>query len=229
MNRQGPVQNLSLWYDPAPYRLILASASPRRQELLRRLVPDFDIALPQINESLRADLPTVAALEELAWRKTQAVLQAAGPGYTSGQTADRRPRLVIGADTVVVAEGQILGKPKDRHEAYLMLRRLSGRVHQVITAVCLNDGQRTCRFHQSSQVRFYNLTERDIQTYLDCGESLDKAGAYGIQGQGSLFVQEIQGDYYNIVGLPVAALLRQLRAFSAQTAPAATDRPSSVL
>ncbi|MDD2214191.1 MAG: Maf family protein [Oscillospiraceae bacterium] len=206
----------AVWFNPAPYRLTLASASPRRCELLQRLVPDFDVAVPHLRESLRPDLPIEAALEELALHKAQAVRQQPGPAAACPpDTAANPPRLIIAADTVVLAAGEVLGKPRDLSAAGLMLQKLSGRTHQVITAVCLDRGSETCCFHEISQVSFYQLTETDIQTYLACGESLDKAGAYGIQGQGALLVREIQGDYYNIVGLPVSALLRQLRAFTA--------------
>lgn len=182
-------------------RLILASQSPRRQALLRRITEDFTVVLPQIQE--RADpswLPRELP-EKLAAIKAAAVAQA----YPDA--------VVIGADTVVVLDEQVLGKPEDREDACRMLRSLSGATHQVYTGVALRRGKEELTFTQCTQVTFYPLEERQIQDYVASGEAFDKAGAYGIQGFGSLFVKEIHGDYFNVVGFPIARIARELDRF----------------
>lgn len=119
--------------------------------------------------------------------------------------------IVIGADTVVVCDGYILGKPRDAEQAKSMLKKLSGKTHSVYTGVCiLKDGKREC-FCDRTDVKFYDLNEMVINRYIATGEPLDKAGAYGIQGRGSLLVEKIDGDFYNVVGLPVARVYKKLR------------------
>ncbi len=151
--------------------LILASQSPRRRELLERCHVAFRVEVADIDEALNPDIPLEAAMEELAWRKAHTVFE-------------RHPEaVVIGADTIVVLERQILGKPKDVEEAKAMLSRLSGKTHQVMTGVCLlSADQRVC-FSDVSDVEFYPLTAEEIDAYVATGEPLDKAGAYGIQGE----------------------------------------------
>ena len=119
--------------------------------------------------------------------------------------------VVIGADTIVVIDDKILGKPKDDADAVDMLRTLSGREHEVITGVCITNGEKTERFAQVSKVRFYDLTDEEITAYVATKEPNDKAGSYGIQGKGCVLVEGIEGDYFNIVGLPVAETVRALR------------------
>ncbi len=181
--------------------LILASKSPRRKELLEEMGLRFRVESKEIEEHLREDLDLRAALEQLAYEKAAAV------------AIEHPEAIVIGADTIVVAEGEVYGKPKDAQQAAKMLRSLSGRSHQVIGGVAvLAKGRREC-FSCVTTVRFYPISEAQIQAYIESGEPMDKAGAYGIQGLGKRFVESIDGDYFNVVGLPVSRLLRVLETF----------------
>ncbi len=179
--------------------LILASGSPRRRELLSVITTDFTVAASDADETLAPGTPPHRAVEELALRKAEAV-RALHP-----QAA------VIGSDTVVALGDRILGKPRDKGEAEEMLRDLSGQEHTVFTGVAIlaPGGQRV--FHCATRVAFYPLTREEIAWYAATGEPMDKAGAYGIQGQGSLLVRGIQGDYFNVMGFPVAEVWRALR------------------
>lgn len=182
--------------------LILASASPRRQELLKMITADFTVAAADIDESVPLGMTPEAYVTLMAARKAQVVSQK------------HRGELVIGSDTIVSYDGKILGKPKNRQEAREMLQGLSGRTHTVYTAVCLTDGHRTVEELVSAEVSFFELTAEEIDVYLETGEYEDKAGAYGIQGQGALLVKSIKGDYYAIVGFPVAYVARLLVTFT---------------
>lgn len=184
-------------------KIILASASPRRQELLRLIEPDFRVAPSDFEES------TV-----IPWPPDEHVLHSSF-GKANDVAARIDDGVVIGADTIVVIDDSILGKPKDVDDARRMLRLLSGRSHYVFTGLCvveracgrtgriLNDFVRT-------EVRFGTLTDAVIDAYVATGEPMDKAGAYGIQERGSLLVEGIVGDYFNVVGLPVYRLSRML-------------------
>ena len=183
---------------------VLASGSPRRRELFALLYPEFDVVVPDADETLPAGLPAGEAPELLARRKARAVL-ACAPG-----------RLIVAADTLVAVDGTALGKPKSREEACAMLHRLSGRTHQVYTGVCVLRGEKCLSFTQCTQVTFYPLSEEEIRRYADTGEPMDKAGAYGIQGRGALLAEKIDGDYFNVVGLPVARLARALSDMAAE-------------
>ena len=163
--------------------IILASNSPRRRELLAHITRDFTVQGTDVDESLPAGIAPAAAVEQLSLRKALAV------------------------------DGTILGKPADEAEARQMLARLSGRWHSVFTGVSLVQGERHLTFSCETRVRFFDLTAAEIDAYIATGECMDKAGAYGIQGYGSLLVQEIQGDYFNVVGLPVSRLYRALNDF----------------
>ena len=176
--------------------LILASASPRRQEILRHAGIAFETRPAEVDESPRRGEAARDYVLRLAEAKARA---AARPGET-----------VLGADTVVVAAGRILGKPADGDEAKSMLRLLSGRTHDVLTGVCLLDSGRRRTFVERTVVRFKELSEQEVQAYVDSGEPLDKAGAYGIQGRASKFVEGIEGCYFNVMGLPIARLYRLL-------------------
>jgi septum formation protein len=183
-------------------RLVLASASPRRRDLLSRLGLDFEVRPVDADETPRAGEPPEALALRLARAKAAA---AARPG-----------EIVIGADTVVAVDGELLGKPGDAAEAELMLRRLSGRRHEVWTGVavlrCLPSGEsgheiaRACR----TEVSFRGLGEQEIAAYAATAEPLDKAGAYAIQGGAAGFVERVDGDYDNVVGLPLALVRRLL-------------------
>ena len=183
------------------YPLILASSSPRRRELLQFLQIPFQSVSTNTDESIEPGTLPADAVRELALRKARAAADSS-PGCT-----------IIGSDTVVVLDGQILGKPAGREEAAGMLKRLSGRVHSVFTGVALLHDGHTAVFSEETKVSFFELQDADIERYLDTGEPFDKAGSYGIQGYGSLFVEKIEGDYFTVVGLPVARLNRELKAF----------------
>lgn len=179
-------------------KLILASNSPRRAEILTRGGFLFEKRIADTDESLSADLSPAAAVEILAQRKGRAVFRAAD-------------EVVLAADTVVALDERILGKPKDANDAKAMLRALSGRTHSVFTGVYITDGEREFVFHVQTRVTFYPLTDEEIDAYVQSGEPMDKAGAYGIQGRGALFVEKIDGDYLNVVGLPLAKTARILK------------------
>ncbi len=182
--------------------VVLASASPRRRELLQRAGVEYTVKVSDADEHIEPDTPPHEAVMSLARQKAQAVAQTC-PGD-----------LVIGADTVVVYDGAILGKPADASDAARMLRALSGRTHTVYTGVCLICDEKKETFYEQTQVTFYPLTDAEIDAYVATGEPMDKAGAYGIQGRGCTLVQSICGDYFNVVGLPVAAVCRRIRAFA---------------
>ena len=179
--------------------LVLASASPRRQELLRNAGIAFVTQAPDIDETPLVGERPRACAERLAREKVRVVSQ-------------QRPKdFVLGADTVVVVEGQILGKPADAADAARMLRMLSGRTHEVITGVCLVGPSFEEVKSELTVVTVSALSDDDIVSYVAGGEPMDKAGAYGIQGVASRWISRIEGDYFNVVGLPVALVYRMLR------------------
>ena len=180
--------------------LVLASGSPRRRRYLEQLGATFTIRPAQIDETPRADEAPAAYVRRLARAKARA----------SGQ-ADT---LVLAADTVVACDGALLGKPSDDAEAAQMLRRLAARTHEVLTAIAVFDVARNeLQDHvERTRVRFGPLSDRDIAWYVATGEPHDKAGAYGIQGRGALFIEAIEGNYSNVVGLPLPATRRLLAA-----------------
>ena len=175
--------------------IVLASASPRRRELMEMLgVKDLEILPARGEERPHPELTPDALVMELSRCKAQEV-------------AERRPgALVIGADTIVVLDGAVLGKPRDEEDARAMLKRLSGRTHTVWTGISLVRGGETVSHAERTEVTFRPLTGREIDSYVATGEPLDKAGAYGAQGLGSLFVEHLDGDFFNVMGLPLCAL-----------------------
>jgi septum formation protein len=179
--------------------LVLASASPRRQKLLRNAGIPFEVQPADIpEEPLPGELANDCA-QRLAREKVLAV-------------ARLRPRdFVLGADTMVVIEGQILGKPSDAADAARMLRMLSGSTHQVITGVCLAVGGQCSVASETTSVTMSEISDQEITDYVASGEPMDKAGAYAIQGIASRWIPRIEGDYSNVVGLPVALVWRLLR------------------
>ncbi len=180
-------------------RLILASKSPRRKELLEKTGIPFDIDAAEIDETLNPSLSLSDAVRDLSLRKASAVLE-------------RHPdAVVLGSDTIVVIDDMVLGKPKDRQDAKNMLESLSGKTHQVITGFALVSDRKTVSDVSVSHVTFAPLSEAEIDTYLTSGEADDKAGAYGIQGLAGKFITRIEGDYYAIMGLPLSRVYQELK------------------
>ena len=183
-------------------KIVLASQSPRRRQLLGQMGLEFTTQSPEIDESAFHGRDARDLVETLSREKARWVARQ--------QTPDT---LVIGADTVVVLDGAILGKPRDGAEAEAMLAALSGRDHQVFTGVTLCQGDRILTQAEETQVTFRPLTGHAILQYFSTGEPMDKAGAYGIQGLGGLLVEGIRGDYHNVMGLPICRLGRMLLDF----------------
>ena len=178
---------------------ILASQSPRRQQLLSMLGLNFRVVTADIDETMDEALPLDEAVAEISKKKAEAVAE------------HHRGKLIVSADTIVTVEGKVLGKPHSRDEARAMLRSLSGRSHMVMTAFCLcRDGKYETHV-EKTQVFFKPLSDEEIDSYIATGSPMDKAGAYGIQDGAAVFVQALQGDYYNVMGLPLCALTRCLR------------------
>lgn len=186
-------------------RLVLASASPRRAEILRAVGWDYEIVPAEIDETARGGESPSQYVERLAREKAEKVAGA------------RLLGIVLGADTVVVAnDGRVLGKPRDAADATRMLATLSGNWHEVLTGIALVRAEtRACAVaHVSTRVRFAALSDEEIAWYVATDEPLDKAGAYAVQGRAALFIEEIKGDYWNVVGLPVNALYKLMREFA---------------
>ena len=203
-------------------RIILASASPRRKDLLKNLFQTFEVIPATGAETYTKNHPP-DIVQQLALQKAAEVEQKFCGSFPadaetrintdaclSANSCGNEDYLVIGADTIVVSEGRILGKPRNASHAAEMLHSLAGNVHQVYTGVALilsMQGRRQClEFAECTHVRFYPMTEEEIEAYIRSGEPMDKAGSYGIQGMGGRFVQGLDGDYQNVVGLPVARL-----------------------
>ena len=208
-------------------RLVLASASPRRRELLSQIGLEFTV-MPSTKEENAKTTEAGALVQELSRQKAVDIWEQLSGGQGQNPDADqeqiseetqepnlngkRQPELlVIGADTVVCCEGKILGKPHSREAASEMLTALQGRSHEVYTGVTLYSQSETVTFFECTQVEFYPMTEVEISEYIDSKEPMDKAGAYGIQGLGARFVKGIRGDYNNVVGLPVGRLYQELK------------------
>lgn len=181
--------------------MILASQSPRRQQLLKFITPDFSVAPADIDETRLAGETPRVYVERLAQEKAaeQAILHP--------------EELVLAADTIVALDDAIFGKPADRAAAAATLNTLSGKTHTVYTGVCLRRGDKSASRVVACDVTFYRLTESDITEYLATGEADDKAGSYGIQGPGALLIEKINGDYYAVMGLPVATVKRMMDNF----------------
>jgi nucleoside triphosphate pyrophosphatase len=179
--------------------LILASASPRRRELLTQAGLKFTVAAANLNENLLPDEAAAAYVRRLAEEKAQSVWNA----HQSSDTLDD-PLMVLGADTCVVCDGHILGKPADTTDARRMLELLSGRTHAVLTGLAVIGGGKIVRDVEITQVTFNQLNDREIAQYIANGEPLDKAGAYAIQGYAARWIPRIEGCYFNVMGLPIA-------------------------
>ena len=180
---------------------ILASASPRRQELLEKIIPEYTCIPADIDETIPETISALDAPAHLSLEKARHIAK------------NNPDAVVIGADTCVISGDKILGKPSSREDAFNMLKALSGKTHLVITGCAIVKGTAEISFSEVTQVEFYPLTDAEINAYIDTNESMDKAGAYGIQGKGAVLVKGIQGDYFNVVGLPLARLSRELKNF----------------
>lgn len=178
--------------------IVLASASPRRKELLSLMGIEFLVNASDVDETIPKDIKSPKqAVEYLSKIKAMATFDG--------------KQMVIGADTVVALDGKILGKPADKREAMEMLFMLSGKTHSVFTGVTVATKEKTETFSVETLVQFFNLSQGEIEKYVETGEPMDKAGAYGIQGKGALFVKEIHGDYFNVVGLPISRLAKVIK------------------
>lgn len=191
-------------------RIILASASPRRKELLEQAGIAFEIQIGNAQECITKEEPG-EIVEELSLAKAQKVAEEV--------TGDA---VIIGADTIVAKDREILGKPKDAADAHRMLALLQGRKHQVYTGVTLiqKKGERQIvrTFHERTDVFMSPMCDDEIEAYIATGEPFDKAGSYGIQGRAGIFVEKIEGDYYNVVGLPISRLYHELKRLETETA-----------
>lgn len=195
-------------------RLILASASPRRAELLAAAGFEFDVLAVDVDEQVRANESPADYVCRLASEKSARAMERllAGttppgpkdPAYIAPKDPAYVPRIILAADTAVVVDGEILGKPIDDEAARIMLRRLSGRSHQVMTGVSVRSASREIGGLETTTVWFATLSPDEVEWYVDTGEGRDKAGAYAIQGLASRFIPRIEGSYTNVVGLPVA-------------------------
>jgi len=215
-------------------RLILASASPRRAALLRAAGYDFEIVATNVDESFRDGESPSAYVRRLAAEKSAAAVaalkgRATGAGAASipvAQTFRPAEAIVLGADTTVVVDGEMLGKPADDGASARMLARLSGREHQVLTGISLRQGAFEIGRVERTSVAFAPLTDDEIAWYVATGEGRDKAGAYAIQGVASRFIPRIEGSYSNVVGLPVACV-RELLTEISGTRPGRSSPPRS--
>lgn len=185
-------------------KLILASASPRRKDLLKSINLDFDIIPSNIEEDIKEKPFSYSLIENLALEKAQDVVKKI-----------KEKAIIIGSDTVVVINNKILGKPKDKIDAKNMLKELSGQAHEVISAIAIidTDTQKKLCSSVKSKVIFRDVSEKEIENYINTGEPMDKAGSYGIQGQASVFVKSIEGCYNNIVGISTYKLAEMLKEF----------------
>lgn len=182
-------------------QLILASGSPRRKELLSLFRIPFTVVPADVDETMDPAKAPCDEVARLSAKKARAVKREPGD-------------VVIAADTIVVCEGKVLGKPKSEENAYQMLSLLSGRDHQVMTGCTVLRGEKSVTFTEVTDLHFRTLSEREIRAYIASGEPMDKAGAYGIQGGAALFCRRMEGDYYNVMGLPVCRLWHTLQSIA---------------
>ena len=178
--------------------IILASASPRRKEILELADLKFDIMPSDAQEITTKTAPNEVVME-LASIKAKDIYKKS-----------EKQSMIVGADTVVAYQGQILGKPADKADAKRMLTMLSGQTHEVYTGVCVIEDGKTKTFYEETKVTFYEISDEQIDYYIKTGEPMDKAGSYGIQGKAAVFIKGIEGDYYNVVGFPIARFLQEI-------------------
>lgn len=182
-------------------KIILASASPRRREILEQVGVAFTVKVADVSEEIDPSLSPGEQVRLLAERKAKAV------------SAQLSGEIVVAADTMVCIGGETLGKPSSLEEGLSMLKRLSGRTHSVVTGYAVTDGERITSAYEETFVTFREMTEEEMEAYLANGEYADKAGGYAVQGGAAAFISRIEGDYYNVVGLPVCPLLQVLNTF----------------
>lgn len=182
-------------------QFILASASPRRKEILEKAGLDFEVIVSDADENVDEQMKAKDFVAVIAKRKADAVAKL------------HIGAVVLGCDTIVVLDGEILQKPKDENDAIAMLGKLSGNTHQVYTGVCVTNSEKEKFFVSETSVEFYTLSAKTIENYVATHEPMDKAGSYGIQAIGSLLVKKIDGDYFSVMGLPVAQTARVLGEF----------------
>ena len=178
--------------------IILASASPRRKEILELADLKFDVMPSDAQEITTKTAPNEVVME-LASIKAKDIYKKS-----------EKQSMIVGADTVVAYQGQILGKPTDKADAKRMLTMLSGQTHEVYTGVCVIEDGKTKTFYEETKVTFYEISDEQINHYIKTGEPMDKAGSYGIQGKAAVFIKGIEGDYYNVVGFPIARFLQEI-------------------
>lgn len=178
--------------------IILASASPRRKEILELADLKFDVMPSDAQEITTKTAPNEVVME-LASIKAKDIYKKS-----------EKQSMIVGADTVVAYQGQILGKPTDEADAKRMLTMLSGQTHEVYTGVCVIEDGKTKTFYEGTKVTFYEISDEQIDRYIKTGEPMDKAGSYGIQGKAAVFIKGIEGDYYNVVGFPIARFLQEI-------------------
>lgn len=188
-------------------QIIIASQSPRRRELMEQAGYEFIVVPSDVEEKIKSTKPQ-EVVEALSSQKAEDV-------YNKAMENEEQNIVVIGADTVVAIDGEILGKPENEAVAKEMLKRLQGRQHQVYTGVTLmwNEGgvNKSSSFNECTDVTFYRMTEEEIDNYVATGDCYDKAGAYGIQGPGAIYIEKISGDYNNVVGLPISRLYQEMK------------------
>ena len=182
-------------------RFVLASGSPRRKELLTAAGFEYEVRPADIDERVDPSTPTEAVAEDLAKQKAESVLK------------EYPDAVVLGSDTIVVLDGKILGKPHSKQDAAEMLKALSGREHQVYTGLCVCSNEKTLSLTSRTDVYFHELSDELINAYVETSEPMDKAGAYGAQGLGSMLVDRIDGDFFTVMGLPIAEAARMLAKF----------------
>ncbi len=187
--------------------LILASASPRRKELLAQAGYDFKVVPANISEERLPDEKPIAFVTRLAQEKAKAIFDQLSPASVAHRLS------VLGADTIVVTRGEVLGKPLDAEDAARMLRILSGGTHQVVTGVCLISSGKTQVAAETTSVTMREISEKEIAAYIATGEPMDKAGAYAIQGYAARWIPRIEGCYFNVVGLPLARVASMMEGY----------------
>ena len=179
--------------------IILASNSPRRKELLELAKVPFTVLTKEVEEVLNPALEVEKQIEQIAYTKAYAVAK------------ENNDKLVIGADTVVVVNNEVLGKPKNKADARRMMKLLQNNIHQVITGVALIYKGEITLFHEITDVEFLPMSENEIEMYIDSKDIYDKAGAYAIQGEAAIYIKKINGDYYNVMGLPISKLMKTFK------------------